>query len=95
MADTTRRIPSVCAPVRANAFVETMTAERYVPIEALKHAVRSHETAAVLWGDPTKASHLILCEGIDRAASLALSRRAEIGLHEIAVRAVLVRGGSP
>jgi hypothetical protein len=70
-----------------------MTAERYVPIEALKHAVRSHETAAVLWGDPTKASHLILCEGIDRAASLALARQAEIGLHVIAVRAVLVRGG--
>jgi hypothetical protein len=39
-----------------------MTAERYVPIEALRRAVRGHEAPAVLWGDPTKAPHLILCK---------------------------------
>jgi hypothetical protein len=69
---------SVCAPVRANAFVETMRAQRYVPIEAMTQAVCGDETAAALW-----------------AASLAVARQAEIGVHEIAVRAVLVRGGLP
>ena len=32
----------------------------------------------VLWGDPATAPHLLLCEGIETAAALALAHQAEI-----------------
>jgi len=47
----------------------------------------------VLWGDPTRASHLILCEGIETAAAVALARQAEIKAGEVVVAAALSTAG--
>ena len=47
----------------------------------------------VLWGDPATASHLIVAEGIETAAALALAHRAEIEAGEIAVAAALSTSG--
>jgi hypothetical protein len=57
----------------------------------LVRQVQSAAGCVVPWGDATRVSQLILCEGIKTAAALALARQA----HEVAVRAVLVRGGQP
>ena len=52
------------------------------PRDAKKSAtLKEGQNAAgcvALWGDPTRAPHLVLCEGIETAAALALARRAEI-----------------
>ncbi|MCW6512127.1 DUF927 domain-containing protein [Lichenifustis flavocetrariae] len=42
---------------------------------------------AVLWGDPTKAKHIILCEGIETGAAIAVAFRAEVVGETIAVAA--------
>jgi hypothetical protein len=47
----------------------------------------------VLWGDPTRARHLILAEGIETAAALALARQAEIDAGDVAVAAALSTAG--
>jgi hypothetical protein len=48
---------------------------------------------AVLWGDPASAPHLLVAEGIETAAALALAYRAEIDSHEVAVAAPLSAAG--
>jgi hypothetical protein len=47
----------------------------------------------VLWGDPAKAPHHILCEGIETAAALALARQTEIEAGEVVVAAALSTAG--
>jgi hypothetical protein len=47
----------------------------------------------VLWGDPAKTPHLVLGEGIETAAALALARQAEIEAGEVAVAAALSTAG--
>jgi hypothetical protein len=47
----------------------------------------------VLWGDPAKAPHFILGEGIETAAALALARQAEIEADDVAVAAALSTAG--
>ena len=47
----------------------------------------------VLWGDPASAPHLLLAEGIETSAALALAHRAEIGAGELAVAAALSTSG--
>jgi hypothetical protein len=47
----------------------------------------------VLWGDPTKAPRLILCEGIETAAALALAQQAGIEADEVAIAAALSTAG--
>ena len=47
----------------------------------------------VRWGDPTTAPHLILCEGIETAAAVALAHRTEIDSHEMVVAAALSTAG--
>jgi phage/plasmid primase-like uncharacterized protein len=54
---------------------------------------QSAASCVVLWGDPAKAPHLILAEGIETAAALALARQAEIAAGEVAVAAALSTGG--
>ena len=48
---------------------------------------------AVLWGDPAKASHLLLAEGIETAAALALAHRAEVAVGDVVVAGALSTGG--
>jgi Domain of unknown function (DUF927)/Toprim domain len=47
----------------------------------------------VLWGEPTRAANLILCEGIETAAALALARQAEIEANQVVVAAALSTAG--
>jgi hypothetical protein len=54
---------------------------------------RSATGCAVLWGDPAMAHHLLVAEGIETAAALALAYRAEIDSHEVAVAAALSAAG--
>src|SRR5919106_7095923 len=54
---------------------------------------QSADGCVVLWGDPTKAPHVILCEGIETAAALALARQAEIEAGDIVVSAALSTTG--
>jgi hypothetical protein len=59
-------------------------------------ALKEGQSAAgcvVLWGDPTRARHVILCEGIETAAALALARQAEIEAGEVMVAAGLSAAG--
>jgi Domain of unknown function (DUF927)/Toprim domain len=59
-------------------------------------SLREGQSAAgcvVFWGDPAKAPHLILCEGIETAAALALARHAEIEAGEVVVTAALSTAG--
>jgi hypothetical protein len=67
------------------------------PRDAKKSAtLKEGQNAAgcvVLWGDPAEAPHLILGEGIETAAALALVRQAEIEAGEVAVAAALSTGG--
>ena len=46
-----------------------------------------------LWGDPASARHLLVAEGVETAAALALAYRAEIESSEIAVAAALSASG--
>jgi hypothetical protein len=41
---------------------------------------------AILWGDPANAPHLILAEGPETAAALALAHKAEFSAGEVALR---------
>ena len=54
---------------------------------------QSASGCVVLWGDPTRARHLILCEGIETAAALALARQAEIEAGEVVIAAGLSTSG--
>jgi hypothetical protein len=57
--------------------------------------LKEGESAAgcvVFWGDPN-APHLLLAEGIETAAALALAYRAEIDSHEVTVAASLSAAG--
>ena len=67
------------------------------PRDAKKSAtLKEGQSAAgcvVLWGDPAKAPHLILGEGIETVAALALAQEAEIEAGEVAVAAALSTGG--
>jgi Domain of unknown function (DUF927)/Toprim domain len=47
----------------------------------------------VLWGDPGKAPHLILTEGIETATAVALAHHAEIQAGELTVAAALSTAG--
>jgi hypothetical protein len=53
----------------------------------------SRTGCAVLWGDPSRAPHLLLTEGIETGAAVAVAYRAEIGSHEIAVAAGITASG--
>ena len=48
---------------------------------------------AVAWGDPTTASHLILAEGPETTAALALAHEAELRAGEVALAAALSTSG--
>jgi Toprim domain len=48
---------------------------------------------AVLWGDPAKAHHLLVAEGIETSAALALAHRAEVEAGDLAIAAVLSTSG--
>jgi hypothetical protein len=48
---------------------------------------------AVLWGDPATASHLLVAEGIETAAALALAHREEVDAGDLAVVAALSTSG--
>jgi Toprim domain len=48
---------------------------------------------AVLWGDPTAAPHLVLAEGIETAAAVALAYRHELDTGELVVAAALSTAG--
>ena len=54
---------------------------------------RSTAGCSVLWGDPQQASHIILAEGIETAAAVALSFRSKVEAGEIAVAAAISAGG--
>jgi phage/plasmid primase-like uncharacterized protein len=60
---------------------------------ATLRAGQSADGCVVLWGDPTRAPHVILCEGIETAAALALARQAEIEAGDIVVAAALSTTG--
>jgi hypothetical protein len=47
----------------------------------------------VLWGDPTTASHLIVTEGIETAAAVALACHQETETGEVAIAAALSTAG--
>lgn len=46
-----------------------------------------------IWGDPTKAEHIILCEGIETAAAVAYSFRADIRSKAVAIASAINAGG--
>src|SRR5918996_2035492 len=48
---------------------------------------------AVLWGDPATAQHLIVTEGIETAAAVALAHRHEIETGDLAIAAALSTAG--
>ncbi len=48
---------------------------------------------SVLWGDPERAPHIIVTEGIETAAAVALAKSAEIGAGEVAVAAAISATG--
>lgn len=48
---------------------------------------------SVLWGDPERAPHIIVTEGIETAAAVALAKAAEIGAGEVAVAAAISATG--
>ena len=48
---------------------------------------------AVLWGDPATAPHLLVAEGIETAAALALAHREEIEAGGVAIAAALSTSG--
>ena len=48
---------------------------------------------AVLWGDPATAPHLLMAEGIETAAALALAHREEVEAGGVAVAAALSTSG--
>lgn len=48
---------------------------------------------SVLWGDPSLAPHIVITEGIETGAAIALVMRAEIAAGEIAVAAAISAGG--
>ena len=91
-----RRIGSMCNPTaRARPSSACRTDGR--PRDAKKSAtLKEGQNAAgcvVLWGDPAKAPHLVLGEGIETAAALALARQPEIEAGEVAVAAALSTAG--
>src|SRR5690348_17544000 len=47
----------------------------------------------VIWGNPEKAPHLILCEGVENAAAGAVAFRAEIEAEEAYVTSAINAGG--
>ena len=47
----------------------------------------------MLWGDPAAAPHLLVAEGIETAAALALARQAQIEAGEVVVAAALSTAG--
>jgi Toprim domain len=65
--------------------------------EAKKSATKvgNENTAgrAVIWGDPTKASTAIICEGIETAAAVALAVQPEIASAETMIAACINAGG--
>ncbi|MCC2663875.1 MAG: helicase, superfamily, partial [Geminicoccaceae bacterium] len=56
-------------------------------------AGQSATGCAVLWGDPAMAQHLLLAEGIETSAALALAHQAEIEAGGLAIAAALSTGG--
>jgi hypothetical protein len=48
---------------------------------------------AILWGDPSTAPHLILAEGPETTAALALAHKAELTAGKVALAAALSTGG--
>jgi phage/plasmid primase-like uncharacterized protein len=48
---------------------------------------------SVLWGNPERAPWIILCEGIETAAAVALAMSAEIAAGEVAVAAAISANG--
>jgi Domain of unknown function (DUF927)/Toprim domain len=56
-------------------------------------AGQSSTGCVVTWGDAAKAAHVILAEGIETAAALALARQGEIEAGEVAVAAALSTSG--
>jgi phage/plasmid primase-like uncharacterized protein len=48
---------------------------------------------AVLWGDPSRAPWVILAEGIETAAAVALAFPAELSAGELAIAAAITAGG--
>src|SRR5665213_429893 len=48
---------------------------------------------AVLWGDPERAPHVIVAEGIETGAAVALAFAAEVEIGKIAVAAAISAGG--
>ena len=71
----------------------TNGAPRDVKKSATLKEGQSAAGCVVFWGDPARAPHLILSEGIETAAALALARQAEIEAGEVAVAAALSTGG--
>jgi hypothetical protein len=58
----------------------------------LPHGLNS-AGCAILWGDPTTAPHLILAEGPETTAALALAHKAELNAGKVALAAALSTGG--
>jgi hypothetical protein len=56
---------------------------------------RNENTAGrvVIWGDPSKASTAIICEGIETAAAVALAFHPEVGNGEMMIAACINAGG--
>lgn len=48
---------------------------------------------SVLWGDPATAPHIIVCEGIETGAAVAVAMRTEIEAGKVAVAAAISAGG--
>jgi hypothetical protein len=59
------------------------------------HASDGVSTAgrSVLWGDPATAPHIIVCEGIETGAAVAVAMRTEIEAGKVVVAAAISAGG--
>jgi Toprim domain len=54
---------------------------------------QSASGCVAVWGDPARARHLLLAEGIETSGALALAHRAEVEAGELAVAAALSTSG--
>jgi len=83
--------------INGQGKAELGTDSRGRPRDAKKSArLKEGESAAgcaVLWGDQAKASHLLVAEGIETAAALALAHRAEVEAGGLAIAAALSTSG--
>lgn len=53
----------------------------------------SRAGCAVLWGDPSRAPHLLLTEGIETGAAVACAHREDLDAGNVAVAAAVMAGG--